>query len=120
MKFTIPRHFRQGLAVGATLTISVLTPAMAQTIGSLASAGTSQVSALGTFAKALFALIGFIIAGVSLFQWYSNSKRQQPVGAYILGVIIGSLMCSIATIMIVGSNSILNSTPTSLSSIGVN
>lgn len=89
-------------------------------LGSLASYWTTQLTSVGTFAKLLAMLAGFILVFYSLWSWYHLQKRQQPAGWAIAGIVIGTLMVAIPALLMISSNTLTGSTATGLSSIGVN
>ncbi len=108
------------LALGVCL-LGYFEPAMAQqNAGAVAANLSGQVSNFGTLAEKLIMLGGVGVAGVSLWQWYQMSKRQQPAGAYIFGVVIGVLMVGITAVMGTGTMTFFGSNASGLSNIGVN
>lgn len=88
--------------------------------GAIATNLNGQVLNWGPLIEHAFQLGGVIIVGLSLWKWYHAQKQQQPVGMYIIGLLIGVLMVAIPTLIGSGTMTFFNSGASGLSNIGVN
>ncbi len=105
-------------ALGAMLALSPV-PAFAASFGDMADNVKSEMTRFGPVLQAGFALGGFFLVGLGLWQLWARSQQPgSPKGSAIMAIVIGCGLLGAATIAQMGSGTLGTGSP-ELNEIGL-
>jgi len=104
---------------GFTLVSTELAVRAAGSLGDMSDSVRSEIAKFGPALKAGFALAGFFLVGLGLWQLYSLSQQPgRPKGGALMAIVIGACLLAAATIAQMTSGSLSAGDP-ELNAIGL-
>lgn len=108
-----------GLAAGLTAMLAAAPALAASSFGDMADSVKSEVTKFGPMLQAGFALGGFFLVGLGLWQLWARSQQPgSPKGSALMAIVIGCGLLGAATIAQMGSGTLGTGDP-ELSHIGL-
>ncbi len=112
-------RIRSGIALTFALSLAGPARALAASFGDMADNVKTELTRFGPLLQAAFALGGFFLVGLGLWQLWARSQQPgAPKGGAIMAIIIGCGLLGAATIAQMGSGTLGTGTP-ELSEIGL-